>query len=297
MTAGIVGILANTFFNYALIYGHFGVPRPLGVQGAAIATVIAAGVSLAINVGYTYLANQPGSIRFHQLKMPDRRFSADYIRRVLPVVLNEGLWCLGMTMYAVFYGRLGDDAVNAVGVYTTVDELMTVAVFGVVNASAILIGHAIGRGEREEATLTARRMLLVVECMSLVTAAGIMTLRFPILSLFRHLSTASVDSAARLLLIASCVMPFRFFNTINIVGILRAGGDTLFSMALDAGSVWLIGVPCVALAQVALGWPIEGVFAASCVEEVLKLAVGVPRFLSGKWINNLTTIGKREEQA
>ena len=162
---------------------------------------------------------------------------------------------------------------------------------------AILIGNAIGAGRREEALLTSKRMLFVVECMSLVTAAGIITLRYPILSLFRHLSAASIDSAARLLLIASCVMPVRFFNTINIVGILRAGGDTIFSMALDAGSVWIIGVPCVAIATLLLGWPIEGVFAATCVEEVVKLAAGLTRFLSGKWINNLTTIGRREEQA
>ena len=295
MTAGITAILVNTLFNYILIHGRFGAPA-LGVRGAAIATVIAEGVSMLINVTYTYWKRQPGAMKLRHMRLPDRTFSLDYIRRVLPVVLNEGLWCLGMTMYSVFYGILGDDAVNAVGVYSAVDELMTVAVFGVVNASAILIGHAIGAGRRDEAVLTAWRMLLVEECMSLVTAAGIIALRFPILSLFRHLSGNSLTSAAHLLLIACCVMPVRFFNTINIVGILRAGGDTVFSMALDAGSVWLVGVPCAAIATMLLGWPIEGVFAATMVEEVLKLAVGLPRFISGKWINNLTTIGKREEQ-
>ena len=296
MTAGIVAILTNTLCNYALIYGHFGFP-PLGVKGAAIATVVASGVSLAINAGYTYWRRQPGAIRPRQMKLPGRKFSLDYGKRVLPVVLNEGLWSLGMTVYAIFYGMLGDDAVNAVGVYNTVDQLMTVMVFGAVNATAILIGNAIGAGERDEAILVSRRMLFVVECMSVATALGIIVLRYPILSLFDRLSPHSISSAANILLIAAAVMPFRFFNTINVVGVLRAGGDTVFSMALDAGSVWVIGVPCVALATVALGWPIEGVFAASFLEEVLKLAVGLPRFMSGKWINNLTAIGAREEQA
>lgn len=295
MTAGITSILVNTLFNYILIHGRFGAP-PMGVRGAAVATVIAEGVSMVINVGYTYWKRQPGAIKIRHMKWPERQFTLDYIRRVLPVVLNEGLWCLGMTMYAVFHGMLGDDAVNAVGVYSSLDELMTVAVFGVVNASSILIGHAIGAGRRDEAVLTAWRMLLVVECMSLVTAGGIIALRYPMLSLFRHLSAGSLESAAHLLVIACCVMPARFFNTINIVGILRAGGDTVFSMALDAGTVWLVGVPCTAVATMALGWPIEGVFAATMVEEVVKLMAGLPRFLSGKWINNLTTIGKREEQ-
>ena len=140
---------------------------------------------------------------------------------------------------------------------------------------------------------TEENVLLTASTASGKTAAAF----FPILSLFDRLSPHSISSAANILLIAAAVMPFRFFNTINVVGVLRAGGDTVFSMALDAGSVWVIGVPCVALATVALGWPIEGVFAASFLEEVLKLAVGLPRFMSGKWINNLTAIGAREEQA
>ena len=296
MLAGIVSILTNTLFNYILIYGNFGA-EPMKVRGAAIATVIASAVSLAINAGYTYWKRQPGAIRPRQMKMPDRAFSMAYVKRVLPVVFNEGLWSLGMTVYAIFYGMRGDDAVNAVGVYNTVDQLMTVLVFGTVNATAILIGHAIGAGERDRAMLISRRMLFVVECLSLLTALGLITLRYPILSLYGNLSARSIESAARIMLIAACVMPVRFFNTINIVGVLRAGGDTVFSMVLDAGSVWVIGVPCVAIATVVFGWPIEGVFAASFVEEVLKLAVGFPRFLSGKWINNLTAIGHREEQA
>lgn len=290
MTAGIISILTNTLCNYALIYGHLGAPA-LGVKGAAIATVLAAAVSLAVNVGYTYWKRQPGAIRPREMRMPDKRFSLDYIKRVLPVVLNEGLWSLGMTTYATFYGRLGDAAVNAIGVYNNIDQLMTVFIFGVVNATAILIGNCIGAGDGKGAVLISRRMLFATECLSLVTGIALICLRYPILSLFDKLSSETLENAATILLIAGCVMPFRFFNTINIVGVLRAGGDTVFSMALDAGSVWVIGVPCVAIATLVFGLPITGVFMASFIEEFFKIGVGLPRFLSGKWVNNLTNIG------
>jgi len=294
MTAGISGILTNTFFNYTLIYGNFGMPA-MGVRGAAIGTVAAAFVSLAINAGYTYWKQQPGAIRPAQMKMPDRHFSMDYVKRVLPVVMNEGLWSLGMTAYSIFYGMRGDDAVNAVGVYNNIDQLMTVLIFGAVNATAILIGNRIGAGDREGAILTSRRMLFATECLSVFTALMLFAFRYPILSLFANLSERTLQDAATIILLAACVMPFRHFNTINIVGVLRAGGDTVFSMALDAGSVWVIGVPCVALATVAFGLPITGIYAAAFIEEGFKICVGLPRFLSGKWINNLTTIGNRGE--
>ena len=296
MTAGIAGILTNTFLNWVLIYGNLGAPA-LGVQGAAIATVFAAFVSLSVNAGYTYIKHQPGAIRVGDMKMPEKQFTVGYIKRVLPVVANEGLWSLGITTYAVFYGMRGDAAVNAIGVYNNVDQLMTVLVFGVVNATAIMIGHAIGAGSRDQAILISRRMLFAVEMLSLATGAVLIALRGPILGLFSRLSEETLQSAANILLIAGCMFPFRFFNTINIVGVLRAGGDTLFSMALDAGSVWVIGVPCVALATVALGLPIEGIFLFSFIEELVKIGVGLPRFLSGKWINNLTEIGKKKEAA
>lgn len=296
MTAGIAGILTNTLANYTLIYGYFGFPA-LGVRGAAIATVLASAVSLCINAGYTYRRRQPGAIRMQEMRMPGKAFVLGYIKRVLPVVANEGLWSLGITMYSVFYGMLGDAAVNAMGVHGNVDQLMTVLLFGVVNAAAILIGNSIGAGDREGAILISRRMLFAVEALAAVTGAALLLLRYPILGFFSRLSEETLQKAALILLIAALEMPFRFFNTINIVGVLRAGGDTVFSMILDAGSVWGIGVPSVAFATLVLGLPIEGVFLFSFLEELVKIGVGLPRFLSGKWINNLTAIGKEEAKA
>ena len=165
---------------------------------------------------------------------------------------------------------------------------------GVVNATAILIGNRIGEGDREGALLTSRRMLLATECISALTGLTLIALRYPILSLFGSLSAQTIEYAATILLICGCIMPFRHFNTINIVGVLRAGGDTVFSMILDSGSVWLIGVPSVAIATVVLKLPITGVFMATFVEEIFKGVIGLHRFFSNKWINNLTNIGKRE---
>lgn len=293
MTAGICSIITNTVCNYAFIYGKFGAPA-MGVKGAAIATVAAAAVSLAVNAGYTYWKHQPGAIGRKGLKMPDGRFSLDYIKRVLPVVFNEGLWSLGVTTYSAFYGTLGDAAVNAVGVYNSIEQLMTVFIFGVVNASAILIGNCIGAGDREATILTSKRMMLASEAVSTATGLMLVLMRGPILSLFGNLSTAALKDASTILLIAGIAMPFRYFNTINIVGVLRAGGDTVYSMVLDSCSVWLIGVPCVALTTLVFKWPITWVFLSTTIEELFKMSLGIPRFLSGKWINNLTTIGDRE---
>ena len=84
------------------------------------------------------------------------------------------------------------------------------------------------------------------------------------------------------LMIVQCI------NMICIVGIMRSGGDTLFSACLDTGTVWLIGVP-LAFMGVYLGFPLWGVCAMICCDELVKSFISIPRVLSGKWVNNIVS--------
>ena len=68
---------------------------------------------------------------------------------------------------------------------------------------------------------------------------------------------------------------------------LRAGGDVKYSLVLDVGTVWAIGVPLVALSGLVLGWPIHMVYLMSRLESVVKVLFGFWRLRSGKWIHNL----------
>ena len=286
MTAGVTSILTNTFLNWVLIYGHLGFPA-LGVRGAAIATVISACVSLAINTTASYALRLPSAIRPRELGLPDRDFLKRFARLVTPVVFNEGLWSMGTTMYGVFYGRLGDAAVAAMGMYNTVDQLVNVLVYGIMNASAILVGGYLGAGDREGAWLTARRMLAA--CIAAGAAVGVLMAfgRGALVGLFK-VSQEAQGIAMTILLEASLFYWLRAINSINVVGILRSGGDTLYSMVLDTAALWLIGVPLVGLAALAWKLPIQQVYLFTFVEEAIKATIGLRRFRSKKWMHVLT---------
>ena len=286
MLAGVTSILTNTFLNWVLIYGHLGFPA-LGVRGAAIATVVSAGVSLLINVTASYALKLPSAIRPLELRLPDRSFLRRFARLVAPVVLNEGLWSMGTTMYGVFYGRLGDAAVAAMGIYNTVDQLVNVLVYGIMNASAILVGGYLGAADRDGAWLTAKRMLAA--CIAAGAAVGaIMAFgRGALVGLFK-VSPEAQGMALTILLEASLFYWLRAINSINVVGILRSGGDTLYSMVLDTAALWLVGVPLVGLAALAWHLPIQQVYLFTFVEEAIKAIIGMRRFRSRKWMHVLT---------
>ncbi|MBQ8537157.1 MAG: MATE family efflux transporter [Clostridia bacterium] len=286
MIAGVTAIVVNTVLNYGLIFGRLGLPQ-LGVEGAAIATVIAGAVAMLINMCYAYGKKLPAGAPLKDMALPDKAYLMAFLKRVLPVVANEGIWAMGMAMYSIFYGRLGDQAVAAVGIYNTVDELVFVAIYGVMNASAILVGAALGAEDKDLAYLTAKRMLVFSALMGLCLGLGLMVLRRPLVGIFQ-LSPEGQEMALKILFISALFLWARSLNSINIVGVLRAGGDTVYSTVLDCLSVWCFGVPLVGLAALVFKWPIEYVFLCSMMEEAVKAVVGLPRFKTKKWMNVLS---------
>ena len=156
------------------------------------------------------------------------------------------------------------------------------------NASAIIVGKTLGTGDRDRAYLYAKRMIAGAMAVGAVMGVVLASIRLPLIDLFSGLSPEARSKADIILLLGACTMWFRSFNSINIVGVLRSGGDTLYSLVLDVGTLWLVGVPLVFIATFALHLPIELVYLCTCSEEIVKIALGVPRFKSRKWMNILT---------
>ena len=267
MVAGICSILTNTFLNWVLIYGNLGAPA-LGVQGAAIATVVSAGVSLAINMICSYTKKLPSAFQWSDWKMPDKDYLKRFGKTVLPVVANEGLWSMGTSMYSVFYGRLGDAAVAAVGIVNTVDQLIFTMIYGLMNASAILVGNHLGANDKEGARLTADRMIFACVAVGLVMGVVQMCVKGALVGTF-NVSDEAKGLAVICLTIGSFTIWIRAINSINVVGILRAGGDTVFSMVLDTMALWVVGVPLVGIAALVLHWPVYLCYVCTVVEEVV----------------------------
>jgi putative MATE family efflux protein len=286
MAASITAIAVNTVLNYGLIYGRLGLPA-MGVQGVAISTVFATALSLCINVGVSYRKKLAPAAMPRELRMPDRAFVALFFCTITPVVLNEGLWAVGITMYNVVYGRMGDNVVAAMStIVGTVDQLVFVLGWGIMHAASAIVGRSIGAGRENEAFLYAKRMLMVGAVSMAAMGAVLLCIRGPIVSLFRY-SDETLALAEQVLVISAFFLAVRSFNGVNVVGVLRSGGDTVFSMVLDICVLWLVGVPLAMLAGLELKWSLPAVYLITQVEECLKLLVAVPRFISKKWIRNL----------
>ena len=288
MIAGIVGISLNTALNYAFIYGKLGAPA-MGVSGAALATVISSVAILAVNLTFAYGKRLPAGAYLREMIGWDRGFPRKFLKTATPVIINEGLWGLGVTLYSVFYGRMGDMSVAAIGLQASVNDLVWVVLMAMTSAAAIMVGKMLGEHNRTNAYLYAKRLLAGGFAAGLVLGCFLFFMRIPLTSIFTGLSEATRSKAQILLALSAPTFCLRAFNCINVVGVLRSGGDTMFSMILDVGSLWLIGIPLAGIGSMLLGWPIEYVYCCTFADEILKFFVGIPHFRSQKWMHILTS--------
>jgi len=107
-----------------------------------------------------------------------------------------------------------------------------------------------------------------------------------VISLY-NISALSLQYVNTVLIISAATMWVRVSNLLVIVGVLRAGGDTRFGMLLDLSGVWAIGVPLALLGGFVLHLPVYFVYLMVMTEEMVKLGIGLWRFSSRRWINNL----------
>lgn len=285
MYVSAVALSINTILNFMLIYGKFGMPM-LGVRGAAIATVIARILELVFIVIIIYrMDDHPLKAKFSELRDYDFKYFLNIAKTAVPVLLNEGTWALGMVVYFIAYGKLGKEAIASVQIANTIMNFFTVVFMALSNSASVMIGNMIGANKFDIAIDYSRRFLIMSAKWAIGIAVGLYASSRLILSFFK-ISQITYDNARSILIVMAIFMLPKMFNWVMVVGVLRSGGDTRFTLILDLAGVWLVGVPLAFLGAF-MGLPIHYVVALSYFEEFLKMFVSIPRYRSKKWINNL----------
>jgi putative MATE family efflux protein len=286
-TAVSVGaLLISTFLSYSLIFGKFGLPE-LGIQGAAVAAVIARFLECVTLLLVIYTRGSPVAASLRELTGFDRVFVGRVIKPMLPVILNELFWSMGITTYNIIYGRMGTQAYAAINIVSTIEQVAFVVFIGISNATSVLVGNRIGAGQEEEAYRYAGRSLGIGMVGGLILGIVLQFVKAPILALY-NVSPEVIQNAGSIINVVTFFLWIRVNNMTTVVGILRAGGDTRFSLFLDGMIIWIVGVPMAYLGAFVFDFPVYLVYLCAMSEEATKWILGIQRYLSRKWINNLT---------
>ncbi|MEG1461336.1 MAG: MATE family efflux transporter [Oscillospiraceae bacterium] len=289
-----VSMCLNTFLNWILIFGKLGAPA-LGVEGAAIATLISRVVEFIIMIVYAKF-NKRFIMKLRLLVLPGKEMLKKFFRYSTPVVLNETLWGLGTALYPTIMGHM-EGSTEILAAYTiagSIEKICTVAVFAVAATAAIIVGREIGKGHREEAYSVGAALGMVAFLMGLGTGLIMICLVNVLVAPYVYplfgLSAASGSIATMMQMVTFIFLAPRAYNSTNIVGVLRGGGDVRAATLIDVLPLWLVAIPMAAICGLALHAGIFWVCIAMAVENIVKFFFGLWRFRSKKWINDLTAI-------
>ncbi len=281
----LISVLINVFFNFCFIYGKLGMPELKG-DGAALATVIARFVEFGCMIIYMLFFRKNINLSFRQMILIDKNTVKKTLRFAIPVIINEFGWGLGTTMYSVIYGHMSDDVVAAMTIASALQDLVYALLFGVSTACAVIVGNQLGANQLDEAKKTAKTLVIAGIILSAILGGVLILLIRPYLNLYKTTDIVSTY-ITRVCIVYAVTMPFRTFNLINIVGILRSGGDTVFCMLMELGSLWLFGIPMGCLGAFGLHLEITWVFLMLESEQFLKAIIGTIRYKQYKWVKNL----------
>ena len=283
--ASLLSIGINVVGNSLLIFGLCGFPA-LGLEGAAIATAIARTAECLFLVIIIYKKRLPGAAKLKELFAFDKGFVTKYMKTAWPVLLNEILWSTGISLYSVAYGLLGTEALAAVQISNTAIQLLFVFTRGLSNACGIFVGRTVGAGDREQALDYGYRFAILLPVVGLATGLILIAIHPLLLSLYQ-VSEETLAMAKALLILQALMGTVKADSMALVVGIFRAGGDTLFACLLDTGTVWLVGVP-LAFLGVWLGAPLWGVALLVACDDIAKVSIGFVHLFREKWVKNVT---------
>lgn len=281
--ASIASALVNTGCNYVLIFGHLGF-SPLGVRGAAIATVLSQWVNFGLMV--VLLPRRDSVLRpVPNESGPTFRWG-QYAAMLLPTLVCEFLWSLGENVYAAIYGHMGTDASAAMTLINPVVGLLIGALCGLSQAASVITGKLLGQGDNDGAYTASKKLLWYTLGGAVLLSALVLATRGLYVRIYQ------VDDAVKalteqILLAFALVAPFKVLNMVLGSGIIRSGGKTKYVMCIDLFGTWCIGVPMGLLAAFVWKLPIFLVYFLLSLEECVRFAVSMVVFRRKKWMNQL----------
>ena len=289
LIGGVAAVLVNLGLNYVLIFGHFGAPR-MGVEGAALATVISRYVELAIVAGWTHRNRNRNPFivgAYRSLFIPGKLLRS-IILKGMPLLVNEFLWSSGMAILNQCYSTCGLDVVPATNISSTLVNLASVVFLSMGNAVGIIMGQMLGAGSSEAQVRDSNRKLIALSVSSGLIFGALMA---SFSGAFPHIynTTQEVRQLAGWLICISAVgMPFHAYINATYFT-LRSGGQTMVTFLFDSCFVWVCCVPLAFCLSRFAHLPILPLYIICQSTDLLKCGIGAFMLKQGKWIQNLTT--------
>ena len=283
MIASFVAVGSNAILDYLLIFGIGPFPE-LGVQGAALATVIARYIEALMIIIWAHRHREKNRYlegAYLGFGIPKYELKAIIIKG-LPLMMNEVLCAAGMTAVIQCYSIRGLEVVAGLNIATTITNLFNIIYIQLGACISIVVGQYLGAGELEKAKDADNKMIVFsVFCCVIVAVCMLFMGRF-----FPQIYNTSEEIralATRFIAVSAIIMPFCSFSHASYFT-LRSGGKTMVTFLFDSVFTWIVVVPTAFLLAHFTGLGIVSVYFLVQATELIKVVIGYFMVRSNVWL-------------
>ncbi len=283
MIASFAAVGSNAILDYLLIFGIGPFPE-LGVQGAALATVIARYIEALMIIIWAHSHREKNRYlkgAYNGFGIPTDELKAIIIKG-LPLMMNEVLWAAGMTAVIQGYSVRGLEVVAGLNIATTITNLFNIIYLQLGACISIVVGQYLGAGELEKAKDADNKMIVFsVFCCVIVAVCMLFMGRF-----FPQIYNTSEEIralATSFIAVSAIIMPFCSFSHASYFT-LRSGGKTMVTFLFDSVFTWIVVVPTAFLLAHFTGLGIVSVYFLVQATELIKVVIGYFMVHSNVWL-------------
>ena len=278
MVVVVVNVL-NIIGNYTLIFGKFGMPA-LGVEGAAISTAFARGVSMVILFVILF--------RKHISRFPLKYFRPfpwielkNLLKIGVPSAGENMSYSLSQVVLTYFINLLGNEALAARMYVVNVVMFVYLFTIAMAQGGAISIGHLVGKKRIRGAYLLGKYVMRLSVLVS-VTLSCIWALMGK--TMFGWLTdNPEIIRMGVMVLYVDIILEIGKAINIYATNALRATGDVNYPFYVGVVMQWGVAVGCGYLFGLHWGWGLVGMWFAFLLDENIRGVIFVRRWNSMKW--------------
>lgn len=271
--------ILNIVLDPIFILGWGPIPA-MGIQGVALATIIAQTLSAVLSI--VYLVKNTDLI---SRKIQDWRLVKHLVVKLfsigVPAAMQSTIVSFSMIVVSTLVNTFGPTVVAAFGAAGRLDQFAFLPALSVSLAVSALVGQNLGAGKTERVReIVYWSVLLVLVITGLITLIALIKPTI-LIQVFTSEDGVLTEGAVYLRIVALNYIPLALMFIIT--GVLRGAGDTFASMIISLLTLWIVRLPIAWFLSYRLDWGVRGVWWSIVISTTLGMLLNYLYYLNGRW--------------
>ncbi|MDQ0192393.1 MATE family efflux transporter [Paenibacillus wynnii] len=278
----IVSMLMNIIHvigNYILIFGHFGFPA-LGVQGAAVSTIISRFICLILFFLLLYRIMEVRVMWHYYIKLT-KKYVLQILKIGIPSAFESITYQSCQLVFTMYITYLGAEAMATRQYALNISSYIFLFSVAVSMGTSIMVGRLVGANRPQEAYERVFKSVKWALLATVIIDALVIAFRVPLLGLFTD-NQSIIVMGAHVILLSFLLETGRTCNLV-IINSLRASGDARFPVYMGLLSMVCMSLPLGYFLVFTLDLGLAGVWLATAADEWVRAIIMYFRWRSRAW--------------